>query len=386
MAQVNEEANILRGKITAAKRLGFFAPVLVAGLSIAFAVAGYTPLVFDESAYATQETAADEFGHIDPNEVALSSGDAAVDDPALTGRTYDGSSDDYAMDVPAGGFADGTYYGSGVGFKSTITVAVTISGGQIVDIQIVSHGDDQPYFDDASAVVGRVLSAQTTSVDTVSGATYSSKGILAAIKDALSQAAAAAGDSQAASSLAGEADDITSSGGLDGEAGADEPNTPPAPIVVEKPEVPVSGYADGVFTASALCRDENRPDRYEPYYLCVSIEVRDGAVSAITDVWGSGEASDQVEALAPYDTINDTYLGWARDGRRGGAGVVSQLIDERRDVTQLDAVSGATWSSVAIAQAYQKALSASAAAYDEQVRALGVEQLDAASVEGSDAL
>lgn len=87
-------------------------------------------------------------------------------------------------------YKDGTYTGSGIGFKGrTTTVSVTISGGKVANIEIVSYGDDRKYFERASeSVVQGILSKQSTEVDTVSGATYSSKGIISAVQDALSQA------------------------------------------------------------------------------------------------------------------------------------------------------------------------------------------------------
>lgn len=88
-------------------------------------------------------------------------------------------------------YKDGTYTGSGIGFKGRTTkVSVTIADGKITKVETLSYGDDRPYFEKAeSGVVQSIISKQSTSVDTVSGATYSSKGIISAVKDALSQAA-----------------------------------------------------------------------------------------------------------------------------------------------------------------------------------------------------
>lgn len=87
-------------------------------------------------------------------------------------------------------YKDGTYTGSGKGFKGrTTTVSVTVTGGKISNIETVSYGDDRPYYERASAsVMKNIISKQSTSVDTVSGATYSSKGIMSAVTNALSQA------------------------------------------------------------------------------------------------------------------------------------------------------------------------------------------------------
>lgn len=88
------------------------------------------------------------------------------------------------------GYTDGTYTGSGTGFHNgTTTVSVTISDGQITDIQTVSTRDDDKYYDRAfSSVTSQIISSQDSSVDAVSGATFSSSGIMSAVADALSQA------------------------------------------------------------------------------------------------------------------------------------------------------------------------------------------------------
>ncbi|MBP8640848.1 MAG: FMN-binding protein [Oscillospiraceae bacterium] len=88
------------------------------------------------------------------------------------------------------GYADGTYTGSGTGFHNgTTTVSVTISGGEITDIQTISSQDDGPYYNRAFPTISsEIISEQSSSVDAVSGATFSSKGIMDAVADALSQA------------------------------------------------------------------------------------------------------------------------------------------------------------------------------------------------------
>ncbi len=83
--------------------------------------------------------------------------------------------------------ADGTYQGSGTGFRGrTTTVSVTVSEGKIADIQVISYGDDARWFNRAySSVVEQIISSQSTEVDAVSGATYSSLGIMEAVENAL---------------------------------------------------------------------------------------------------------------------------------------------------------------------------------------------------------
>lgn len=83
---------------------------------------------------------------------------------------------------------DGVYTGSGQGFNGPIRVRVTISKGSITKVEILSHSDDNPYFGRARAVISKILGKADKSVDTVSGATYSSRGILEAVRNALSKA------------------------------------------------------------------------------------------------------------------------------------------------------------------------------------------------------
>ena len=82
--------------------------------------------------------------------------------------------------------ADGTYYGAAAGFRGDVEVLVTLQGGYITQISVLSYVDDERLFDRAkSALIARVLSAQGVDVDVVAGATHSSDGILGAVANAL---------------------------------------------------------------------------------------------------------------------------------------------------------------------------------------------------------
>lgn len=70
--------------------------------------------------------------------------------------------------------------------KAPSPVAVTVASGKITDVRIVSHADDAAYVERAEKLIPSILSQQTADVDTISGVTYSSKGIIAAVKDAMS--------------------------------------------------------------------------------------------------------------------------------------------------------------------------------------------------------
>ena len=87
--------------------------------------------------------------------------------------------------------ADGVYEGTGLGFGDDITVSVTIQDGQMTDITVVSaDGEDKPYYRQAIAVLDEMLTAQSTEVDAVAGATLTAEGLIEAVADALGKAAA----------------------------------------------------------------------------------------------------------------------------------------------------------------------------------------------------
>ena len=86
-------------------------------------------------------------------------------------------------------YKDGTYTGSAQGFGGAITVQVTLANDEITDIQETSApGEDSAYLSQGEGVISSIISAQSTDVDTVSGATFSSTGIINAVVDALGKA------------------------------------------------------------------------------------------------------------------------------------------------------------------------------------------------------
>ena len=86
-------------------------------------------------------------------------------------------------------YKNGTYEGSGTGYGGTITVQVTLQDDTITDVSVTSApGEDSAYLAQGENVISSIISEQSTDVDTVSGATFSSTGILEAVNDALIKA------------------------------------------------------------------------------------------------------------------------------------------------------------------------------------------------------
>ena len=88
-------------------------------------------------------------------------------------------------------YLDGIYTAEAMGFEGEITVQVTVAEDKITDIILLSAEDEEEYLSQAKQVIPAILEGQSPNVDTVSGATYSSTGILNAVKLALAKAAVA---------------------------------------------------------------------------------------------------------------------------------------------------------------------------------------------------
>ena len=103
-------------------------------------------------------------------------------------NAFEGDTESQQSKSSNGSFADGTYTGSGSGFRGTTSVSVTVQNGAITDITVTSYQDDYPFFSRAeSGVISEILSSQSIDVSTVSGATFSSNSIIEAVANALDQ-------------------------------------------------------------------------------------------------------------------------------------------------------------------------------------------------------
>ncbi|MBS4031068.1 MAG: FMN-binding protein [Clostridiales bacterium] len=83
--------------------------------------------------------------------------------------------------------ADGTYTGTAAGFKSDITVEVTVASGKITDVKILDHNETPDRFAKAESVRDEIITKQSVQVDAASGATMSSDAIMQAVLNALTQ-------------------------------------------------------------------------------------------------------------------------------------------------------------------------------------------------------
>ena len=228
------------------------------------------------------------------------------------------SSDGEEQTVMAkGDFAlnDGYYEGTGNGFAGPGKLFIEIKDKSIIGIYIVKTSDDAGFFNRAKeGVTASILEKQSLSVDTVSGATYSSKGIIEAVSNAMEAAKKA---------KKGETDTET-------EDDTEKPDTSKASsyygVVVCNPD------ESGAFTA---------------YNLHVKVMFQNGKIIAVSDVYGDG------------DSQNDTYITKAVSGSSKHPGVVTQIVN-KNGIDGVDTVSGATCTSKAVLHAVDVVVKAAA--------------------------
>ena len=134
-------------------------------------------------------------------------------------------------------YLDGIYTAEAMGFEGKITVQVTVAEDKITDITLLSAEDEEEYLARARRVIPAILEGQSPNVDAVSGATYSSTGILNAVKLALAKAAVAPAEETAPEQAASEETAEAAAEAAPSEAAEPEETPVTAPTVeVVQPE------------------------------------------------------------------------------------------------------------------------------------------------------
>jgi uncharacterized protein with FMN-binding domain len=86
-------------------------------------------------------------------------------------------------------YAPGAYQGAGEGQYGPIRVEVTVSAQEIIQIEVLEHGETSGLGTVAFEELGQeVIESNSVDLSTLSGASGSSRGFLSAVEDALSQA------------------------------------------------------------------------------------------------------------------------------------------------------------------------------------------------------
>ncbi len=84
--------------------------------------------------------------------------------------------------------ASGTFEGKGNGFGGELQLKVTVTDGKMEDIEVVSHHESSVVFNRALPIITeRILDAQSPEVDSVTGATFTSYAVKAAVAEAMKE-------------------------------------------------------------------------------------------------------------------------------------------------------------------------------------------------------
>ena len=246
------------------------------------------------------------FGTESNNATAANAGNAAGSAPSVSKVSESGT------------WKDGTYTGSGKGFGGTISVKVTVEDGKISAIDVTSaSGETASYFSKAKGIIPKMISGQTTNVDAASGATYSSNGIITAVRNALSKAETGKSSTKKKKKK-NKKNKKKNSGSNNNNIAA-----------------PAEGYEDGTYTGSAACSGE----QFKEYSVTANVTIKNGKISAV-EISSTAKGTNLKQFMSRDEVKN-----------------LPSLIVSKNGTSGVDAVSGATYSSHAIFNAVNDALS-----------------------------
>ena len=246
------------------------------------------------------------FGTESNNATAANAGNAAGSAPSVSKVSESGT------------WKDGTYTGSGKGFGGTISVKVTVKDGKISAIDVTSaSGETASYFSKAKGIIPKMISGQTTNVDAASGATYSSNGIITAVRNALSKAETGKSSTKKKKKK-NKKNKKKNSGSNNNNIAA-----------------PAEGYEDGTYTGSAACSGE----QFKEYSVTANVTIKNGKISAV-EISSTAKGTNLKQFMSRDEVKN-----------------LPSLIVSKNGTSGVDAVSGATYSSHAIFNAVNDALS-----------------------------
>jgi uncharacterized protein with FMN-binding domain len=223
-------------------------------------------------------------------------------------------------------YTDGTYTGTGKGFRGNTKVTVTVEKGIISDITVDSCKDDDEFFSRAeNSIISAVIRSQSTNVDAVSGATFSSNGLIEAIKNALGEEITEeVTTDEPTTEKASKSKKQKTTEAAETTAPAETETTNESEPAPAEEKVSDGKYTDGVYTGTGTgFRGETS----------VTVTVENGEITDIT-----------------INSYNDDQQFFSR----AESGIISAILQSQD--TDVDAVSGATFSSNGIKEAVADAL------------------------------
>lgn len=130
---------------------------------------------------------AENINSVESAAAGTNSGDVLGADREADDESFAKIVEDEAADSTS--YKDGTYTGSGMGYNGPVEVEVTIEGSVITEVKVTASDEDDPYYTWVlKQIPDAIVEKGSADVDTVSGATTSSKALISAVKDALEKA------------------------------------------------------------------------------------------------------------------------------------------------------------------------------------------------------
>ena len=220
--------------------------------------------------------------------------------------------------IERGSYSDGIYTGTAKGHKGEIKVEVTVENGYISQIDILSYKDDTEFFNKArNKVIAQILDLQSPYVQAVSGATFSSNGIMNAVADALGNEETIIVEDDKPTESAVEHENAF-------EEGLEDENVIKEETAIEIYDSKNGSFTDGTYTGTGYGHNGA---------IKVSVEVENGMISEITVISSNEDGK---------------YFNKAEGT------IINSVLDSQS--VNISTVSGATMSSNGILEAIADAL------------------------------
>lgn len=210
---------------------------------------------------------------------------------------------------------------------------MTIKDGKIICAEYTdsfknsdAYGMNAQWLDTAEQLFSAIVSGNSTNVDVITGATYSSKGIIAAINQALDKAR------QSSSGASSETEPETTAKKEETTTATED--NPQEETTQEEGVL----YKNGTYPVSVQCSPDENND-FTEYTMEMNVVISNDKITAVNDIRGT----------TGNKATNNWYINKA-------ASEVGKKIAEKGDVEEIDAYTGATCSSIAVMEGCKKAL------------------------------
>ena len=184
-------------------------------------------------------------------------------------------------------YTPGTYTGVGQGNNGEITVEVVFSEQAIESVTVTAHSETPGLCDAAiETIPAEIVKAQSIDVDTVSGATNTSRGILQAVADASAQAGVSLGEADKATLESVDCDVVIVGAGIAGLATAKSAAESGANVILVEKQGVVGG--SGLLTSAGFYGAETA-------YVPAEVESKDEMYNHILEMIDEGGDLAHVE-------------------------------------------------------------------------------------------